>query len=196
MKVTDEEWKLAFMDFKKNNREGNYFGFTDEQNIEINELISIRGYLDTPEIPFEKWEIVYKTNVFFSSGFYYYQRSFGDQYWNNKFTSYKDLYDYIYSHEFPFVFSRNDIPKIRKDLYIDIIKNSKLDFSIDGYWLTWTFLFINHKNNVGSELMDELIGRISHKNFIEVLKKLDTKNLTERYLPVKQFIKSIKNQFL
>ena len=35
-------------------------------------------------------------------------------------------------------------------------------------------------------------GAIIGSAFIEVLKKLDTKNLTERYLPVKQFIKSIK----
>lgn len=163
MEISYEEWNSSYSQYKEMKQYTNDFGMAQEENIEINYLISIIAYHGSPDISLDYWIKCPKSNIFFFNDKYYYGRYFADAYWINRFTNYKDLYDYIYTHDFIFVLHR-DFCEITKEKYIEIVRNSNLDFSIDKYWLLSSLIYVFNPKNIG-DLLDCIISKIDQEHF-------------------------------
>lgn len=174
------DWNNAHTKFISFGKDDNDFGLTEVQNLQINELISILGHHHHNSISLDDWKKVPKRNIFFLDGFYYYHRWFGESYYHNTFSTYEDMYDYIYIYEFVFVLNLVDYhPLIKKEIYINVVKNTNLTFEIDDYWIFIPlFLFwekvifpfhedsesIEYKNRLMS-VLDIVITKCNKKDF-------------------------------
>jgi hypothetical protein len=177
MKISLNEWDDVYTKFKSLRKDDNDFGLTKEKNLEINALLSISLHHDHNSVSLDDCIKAPKRNFFYFDGIYYYERFFGIYYWHNIFSTYKDLYDYIYLHEFLLVIdSVNYHPSIKMETYIDVIKNTNLKFEIDDYWILRMLLFFFKKSESNKNLLilslDIIISKCDRKDITKSLRTL------------------------